>query len=752
MNIDSQDNHTSQDGMIPLAGLAIMILMAWGLVLGRLTGPTSAWLGALGTTITEGGLVAMILAAAGGYGYWLIRKLSPDSAPNGLVVVSACGLGLWMLSTAVLAIGTSFTGALTPWLWWPVIAIGVLLATWFGRQKMEAWRIPKHFDGRCLVWVVLAVSAAIWVAGATRPTATIHTPDRYDVMEYHLQVPREFFNARHIGELRHNCYSYYPLGVEMLFLLGMCLRNGAYEGMYVAQLTHGAFGLLAVAAIFGALKKDAESRGRYAAVLLGTTPIAIYLSWLAMVELAMILYTVLAVLWLRVWLQDHRPGSAACIGIALGAACAGKYLSIGLIVGPVLLAMVAASAARPAKLRAISQLPMTLALCCLLFSPWLIRNLAMTDNPVFPLATTTFGRGHWPSQAEQRWLAGHGPDPAPPVPATEDWKETDVRTKAELFYDNFVTDEQLAPMVLLLAGIGVCMVVAAGRKAAPWDISLSVILITQIAVWVTMTHGMPTRFIVPAIVPTVLLAGKVLAAISRLRANPLAVDPKASSRPWGRPVAVAVLASALAANLGITWHTYRGMTSPYPALNGFQANTQSMRHYWDMQQLPVPADSKIMLLGDARCWYWPSGSVYATAFDAESLGGIAMESVPPGEVLTELRQRGITHIAVNWHEIWRLGHDYGYPARLTTGLVEAFRKKLPPKLKIINQLELLGMRKVIEEISLPVKPGASAITDGPDWPIMTVYALPWAPVTTQPTTVPASQPKSQPTSKQASGS
>ena len=84
----------------------------------------------------------------------------------------------------------------------------------------------------------------------------IHTADNYDVLGYHLQVPREYFEAGQISELPHNCYSYYPLGVEMLFLLAMCLRSGAYEGMYLAKMLHAVFAGLAVAGVFVALNKE----------------------------------------------------------------------------------------------------------------------------------------------------------------------------------------------------------------------------------------------------------------------------------------------------------------------------------------------------------------------------------------------------------------------------------------------------------------------------------------------------------------
>ena len=42
----------------------------------------------------------------------------------------------------------------------------------------------------------------------------------FDVLEYHLQGPKEYFQAGRIAFLPHNVYTNMPFGVEMLHLLG----------------------------------------------------------------------------------------------------------------------------------------------------------------------------------------------------------------------------------------------------------------------------------------------------------------------------------------------------------------------------------------------------------------------------------------------------------------------------------------------------------------------------------------------------
>ena len=43
----------------------------------------------------------------------------------------------------------------------------------------------------------------------------------FDVLEYHLQGPKEYYQAGRIAFLPHNVYTNMPFDVEMLHLLGM---------------------------------------------------------------------------------------------------------------------------------------------------------------------------------------------------------------------------------------------------------------------------------------------------------------------------------------------------------------------------------------------------------------------------------------------------------------------------------------------------------------------------------------------------
>lgn len=647
-------------------------------------------LSAVSVALGELAVVAAILAAAGGYGWPLVWRISPRDAPVGLRVITAVLVGLWMLSTTMLAIGSAFDGAMTPWVWWPVILAGLALAGWHGRRRLIAWRPASRYDRRALVWVAVALAVGVWLAGATVPPGLIGGSDAYDILEYHLQIPREYFDAGRITPLRHNCYSFYPMGVEMLFLLAMALRCGAYEGMYLAKMMHGAFAALAVAAVFLSLRRDEDARGRMSAALLASTPFVLYLAWLAMVELAMAAYLAVALLWLREWAKKPCGRSAWCVGAMVGGACAVKYLSVGFVAAPVLAVMLVACIRRR-RFGRLAHVAIVALAALTLWSPWLMRNAATTGNPVFPLATGIFGRGHWDEQTEKRWVDGHRPAAGAPVPVPDGWQPPRRTGRLENLIRNFVTSNMFGPVTMLLAAAAICVLLASRGPPAPWDGMLAGVCVVQLAVWIAFTRDMPGRFVMPIVVPICLLAGGVLAQLGRLRTNPFRKGRGGKTGPqpqgrWGASPARAVFIVAVGVNIftAAAFFNYstRGQIIPPVAGRLIAAGMPPFSVAADL-----PAGSKLLLVGDAKAFYFPPGTLYATAFDVHPLAELldSRRRLTPVQVRRELRKLGVTHVLVNWVEVRRLARTYGYPASLTGG-PEVFRR--------------LGLR-VVEQMNRP---------------------------------------------------
>jgi len=660
-------------GALSRSAVAVLVLLAGGLTLALLVGDSRAWPLAVMATLSDGGLAALVVVAAGGLAWPIVRLLAPAEAPLGLRLITAGGVGLWLLATLVLIVGS--LGGLSPIIWWPVVGVGAVLAGWQGRHGLRAWEPGGKTDIRGLMWVLLAIAAGLVLAGLTLPPGLLATGERYDVLEYHLQVPREYYEAGRVRELEHNCYSYYPGQMHMLALLAMVLRGGPHAGAYAAKFLHAAFLAGAVAAVFLALLRDDEVHGRFAAVLLASAPLAIQLAWQAVDEPAMLFYLALGLLWLRQWLRRPGWGAAACVGLALGGACAVKYLSVGFIAAPVGAAMLALSVRSG---RRLAQAGLAAALVVAGMAPWLIRNTAYTHNPVFPLATSVFGRAHWTEASQQRWQAGHGPEPRPPVPEPPGYEAPDRPSRAALFWGHFVTNQQLGVLLKLAAALAVCALVAYRGPPDVWAWTLAWVWGAQLALWAAVTHELPGRFLAPSIVPMALLAGGVLARLARVRTNPLRRGAPASpAGPWGLPVAGSLFLIIVGINLYVGVAGYLALARlPGPegqivplAAHGYPAERLGREHPRWQPAWNLPAEARLLLVGEAQGYYLPAETMYATAFDVHPLARLLREEANPAAVVRRLREElGVTHIWVNWPEMRRLAYTYGYPPELVSDL------------------------------------------------------------------------------------
>jgi len=703
--------------------LAAMLIPAGLVTLFVLKGSFAAGVLAMVVVLTHIALAGLIVLSAGGWTWPVVSRIAPPSASRGLRLATSVLLGLWLYGSAMLVVG-SFVGGLTGWVWWPVIVVGSVLAGLYAWKPITAWTADRKLDGRALVWVVAAIAGGIALAGLTVPAGFVGGENAYDILEYHLQVPREYYEAGRVTTLEHNCYSFYPLGVEMLFLLGMVLRGGAYEGMYLAKLLHASYGVLAVGTVFLALRRREPARARFAAGLLASVPIVLFLSWQAMVELAMVCHLVAALLWLRLWSRRPTAGTALCAGLMTGGACAVKYLSVGFIAGPLLAMMLAVSGRRGSRLAHVA---LAGAATAALFAPWLIRNAAATGNPVFPLATELFGAGHWDAESEKRWVDGHSPDRRPPVPLphappTQQPPETNALLD---LYNNLLANPEFGCVVILLAGAGLGCLIARSPPQA-WEGMLVGTAAIQVAVWLVFTRGSPPRFIVPVTVPVCLLAGGALARLAAVRKNPLAgTDAPAPAAPWGLVPAAGIFLTAVGIGLFSAGAMYNDLkyNRPVPPFDAAELAAARAGMFASGARA-APGRLRVLLVGEARAFYFPPGTVYATAFDAHPLAELIARELGPAEIVRRLRTMGITHVWVDWFEMVRLRSTYGYPSALVGDFVERQATGLAVGTTAFETMRLRVVKHVRVDGSI-VEPTSGPVRAAPrDWPRVTVYAVP----------------------------
>ena len=206
-------------------------------------------------------------------------------------------------------------------------------------------------------------------------------PHGYDVVEYHLQVPREWYEANRIVPLQHNVFSYMPMNVELHYLLAMHLRGGPWSGMYLAQLMHLSLITLAVLAVLALAREPAgHSRNGAAATVSAVATVAapwlMLLAPIAYNEGGLLFFGAMSIGWAWRALRDPERANWrnwSLAGAFAGFACGTKLTAVPmLLIGIPAAAIVARLISRSKiDLRSLATFIIT---GLLMFAPWLIRN------------------------------------------------------------------------------------------------------------------------------------------------------------------------------------------------------------------------------------------------------------------------------------------------------------------------------------------------------------------------------------------
>ncbi len=204
-----------------------------------------------------------------------------------------------------------------------------------------------------LVVVLTLLLALVYGLGVMMP------PFEFDVVEYHLQSAKEFYQLGFIGFNDHNIYVNMPLGLEMHSLAAMSLIGGAdvdapdgwWMGGLVGKAVIGSHSLIAAMLIGGFVARKTDSRwiGWGAAGLWLSVPGNAHVATSGLIDAALSTYilaslVVLTELWQRLLNQEaYEVGRLKWLVLLAfiysGAAAAAKYPGLIYAVGPCIAAV-----------------------------------------------------------------------------------------------------------------------------------------------------------------------------------------------------------------------------------------------------------------------------------------------------------------------------------------------------------------------------------------------------------------------------
>ncbi len=618
--------------------------------------------------LTDGILAGLIVVAASGAGMWIVVPLGLSNAPIRWHILLGSAAGMGGLSLLLLAFG--LLGWLDQWIW--IVLLGAFFGVGIARfalllQRERSAPPPPHTITRWL-WLLAMPFLAIALLAATMPPGMPWGQEAggYDVLEYHLAVPKEYFQAGRIHFLPHNVYSNFPLNAEMLYLLAMVLKGDPYGGAHLAKLLNAWLAVLTVAAAWLAGREYGPQAGTAAGVLAAACPWLTYLSGVAFVENGMLMFGMmsLAALCRYVKQPQQRLRWALAAGMLAGWSCGFKYIAAPMFLLPIGLGVFATACLRrfgagtsTRETRWVWPPMLVLVGAGLTVGPWLLRNALMTGDPVFPLGYRVFGAkaGVWNDQLDERWRRGHSPTP----------EEAAIPTRVEIFLKRVLLEPRIGLMVLLLAPL-----ILFSPRRQTIDAVCALMIATQVLVWLTATH-LYARFAVPLIVPVTVLAARAV----------LVSD-------YG-PVRLGIVGLIV---LGVGANLYRVGRLYYDHSHDAvgQRRDPHVAIEWLRWNNPVnentPPDATVWLVGEARTFYVDRPCYYHVVFNDSPLASVIRRSEDPTDVIAWLRGRGVSHVYVDWAEVRRLGSTYGFPAELNedkflqleeAGLKRVFEKRSP---------------------------------------------------------------------------
>ncbi len=510
----------------------------------------------------------------------------------------------------------------------------------------------------------------------------VSPPTDFDVREYHLQGPKEWFQQGQIVFLPHNVYTSFPFLTEMLSLTGMIFAADWWHGALVGQVVLSSFQILSTLSVFSIAHRWISKDGAWlAALIFMTTPWTLRISLIAYAEGALTFYLIAASMCaLLVWQIPGRTiGLSIITGLMAGASMASKYTGLISVILPTAAVIAvqfiksrnasrtdaelrqrAANGWRPLLLPAAA---FSLGVAAMT-APWLLKNFVETGNPVYPLAYSIFGGSEWSPEMDARWKPAHAAS------------EHNLSRIPEHILGAAVYNKWTSGLLFALAVPAVLL--WRRNKALPVILCL---IVWGFATWWAFTHRID-RFWIP-LIPLLSLAAGATWLIS-------------TSRVW-KSFLLTVIVVVTMFNVRFCGLALVGYHVGLMDLDA--ARQQTIRSDIRLLNESLPASAKVLMVGEAEVFDATFPLVYNTVFDDclfEEWTTLPEDNqrpvterrmLPPEKIRAALRMRRITHIVVNWGEIlrYRMPGSYGF-----TGYVQPSRFA-----ELVNQNVLKRSRSLL---------------------------------------------------------
>ncbi len=499
-----------------------------------------------------------------------------------------------------------------------------------------------------LLVLIILVPYVVWLL-----LGSVSPPTDFDVLEYHLQGPKEWFLQGRVSFLSHNAYTSFPLLSEMLCLSGMVVAGDWWRGALVGQIVLACFQLLSALSVFALARRWISREVAWLATLIYlTTPWTLRISLIAYAEGSLSFYLISATMT-ALLIDSCQPAHRWCLilasGLLAGNAMASKYTGLVSVILPTAAIIAWTILRHDVRNLSTGSLAGQLAGKAAWFSlgvilmimPWLLRNLADTGNPVYPLGYNVFGGSEWSAETDARWKPAHAPS------------EHRIEEIPKHLLDAAVHNKWTSGLLFALAVPSVLLwkrnrIVAVVLSLAAWGFTT----------WWALTHRID-RFWIPMIPLLSIAAGSTWIL--------------STARSWRRFLSV-VIAGVTLFNLRFCGHERQLIGFHLGLMDLAAARQLVIRSDIRLLNDTLPPSSRILMVGEAEVFDATFPLFYSTVFDDclfeewtttpddAHLPGRQRRMLPSERIHETFQAHGITHVYINWGEIlrYRLPGSYGF--------------------------------------------------------------------------------------------
>lgn len=608
--------------------------------------------------MTDAILLLTILAGSESLGRWPIRRfLGPDISPLSFFLLST-GLGLGAVSYVILLAG--FLGVLYPAFFKGILVVlavsGVVGLPDLRRRII--WRASlSPFE--IFFGLVFGISSSFSLVAALVP------PVYYDIVSYHYAAPGQYMMANRIFFVPENLHASVPFTMEMLYMLGLSLR-----GPILANLINGVFGIMAGLAVFSLASRAIGRRGAFvAAAVFQSSASVMELSVLATSDIGVTFYAILTVICLDRWSVSNERRWIAAAGVACGLAMGCKYPALLMAFGASLSAILLHARRTGCDRRDLIRDTLTFAATALLvFSPWAVKNLLHTGNPLYPFFPSLFGGFELrPEGLRQLFAEGRH------VVLTIENLPRILAAPLLLLHSYQWQDSQIAEGFGYAFSIFVPIALALRDKSAPVRFLLSW-AIPYLFLWMVSTSMV--RFFIPNIA---ILCVVVAYAFERIEA-------------WKFPARVFARALLISA-IFFSFYSFVWLNPMTRAqlIAGFSSKGRAdfLDRYYPLVDTArfvnqsLPSGAKLLFVGESRGFYFERPFVAPSAHDVNPIEEIVTSAGDETGVAEAILAQGITHIVYSAGELRRFETQY-LSFRWTAEDRDRFRRFLENRARLIH--------------------------------------------------------------------